>query len=165
MNEVREASEGADKRNREPIACRLHFAHLPADVPREMRKGVALAEAAFRGDVFVAAGKGNRLEADKGDLLGVFHRKLHDGADLVVVDVVHDGHNEYDLDAGFVHVFDGAELDVKEVADLAVAVGIVTDAVELQVGVAHAGLDRKSTRLNSSHQIISYAVFCLKKKK
>src|SRR3990170_7585129 len=27
------------------------------------------------------------------------------------------------------------------------------------------GVDRKSTRLNSSHQIISYAVFCLKKKK
>src|SRR5258708_29254821 len=26
-------------------------------------------------------------------------------------------------------------------------------------------LDRKSTRLNSSHQIISYAVFCFKKKK
>src|SRR5258708_18974040 len=32
---------------------------------------------------------------------------------------------------------------------------------------AHEGgtRDRKSTRLNSSHQIISYAVFCLKKKK
>src|SRR5258708_9612118 len=28
-----------------------------------------------------------------------------------------------------------------------------------------ASQDRKSTRLNSSHQIISYAVFCLKKKK
>src|SRR5207244_11521289 len=27
-----------------------------------------------------------------------------------------------------------------------------------------AATDRKSTRLNSSHQIISYAVFCLKKK-
>src|SRR5438552_6998810 len=27
------------------------------------------------------------------------------------------------------------------------------------------GTDRKSTRLNSSHQITSYAVFCLKKKK
>src|SRR5438132_10023252 len=26
-------------------------------------------------------------------------------------------------------------------------------------------LDRKSTRLNSSHTVISYAVFCLKKKK
>src|SRR5258708_28566987 len=30
---------------------------------------------------------------------------------------------------------------------------------------ARLGGDRKSTRLNSSHQIISYAVFCLKKKK
>src|SRR5258708_26030038 len=30
---------------------------------------------------------------------------------------------------------------------------------------SHPGRDRKSTRLNSSHQIISYAVFCLKKKK
>src|SRR3712207_9115943 len=33
-------------------------------------------------------------------------------------------------------------------------------------GMAAAGLsDRKSTRLNSSHANISYAVFCLKKKK
>src|SRR5438034_11811163 len=29
---------------------------------------------------------------------------------------------------------------------------------------AEAGRDRKSTRLNSSHTVISYAVFCLKKK-
>src|ERR1039457_1928372 len=29
----------------------------------------------------------------------------------------------------------------------------------------HAPTDRKSTRLNSSHLVISYAVFCLKKKK
>src|SRR5436190_16982660 len=29
----------------------------------------------------------------------------------------------------------------------------------------HFRLDRKSTRLNSSHTVISYAVFCLKKKK
>src|SRR5438552_5849990 len=34
------------------------------------------------------------------------------------------------------------------------------------VGAGNRGQrDRKSTRLNSSHQIISYAVFCLKKKK
>src|SRR2546429_4691279 len=31
--------------------------------------------------------------------------------------------------------------------------------------VQRSGLDRKSTRLNSSHGYISYAVFCLKKKK
>src|SRR5438132_7940970 len=31
--------------------------------------------------------------------------------------------------------------------------------------VSRQGIDRKSTRLNSSHTVISYAVFCLKKKK
>src|SRR5690625_319224 len=39
---------------------------------------------------------------------------------------------------------------------------------ELNIGVALAGqlqIDRKSTRLNSSHVAISYAVFCLTKKK
>src|SRR5256885_5931900 len=34
-----------------------------------------------------------------------------------------------------------------------------------QPGVPGHRLDRKSTRLNSSHLVISYAVFCLKKKK
>src|SRR5688500_19820330 len=39
---------------------------------------------------------------------------------------------------------------------------------DLRVGVVASGglwQDRKSTRLNSSHLVISYAVFCLKKKK
>src|SRR5687768_18094904 len=38
---------------------------------------------------------------------------------------------------------------------------------ELVFGIPHAAVikDRKSTRLNSSHGYISYAVFCLKKKK
>src|SRR5437879_9968960 len=35
----------------------------------------------------------------------------------------------------------------------------------LHFHVNDAELDRKSTRLNSSHRCISYAVFCLKKKK
>src|SRR2546429_6509468 len=35
----------------------------------------------------------------------------------------------------------------------------------LKVGVPELEPDRKSTRLNSSHGYISYAVFCLKKKK
>src|SRR2546429_1440915 len=38
-------------------------------------------------------------------------------------------------------------------------------AVPLLLGVAEGAGDRKSTRLNSSHGYISYAVFCLKKKK
>src|SRR5258708_26177714 len=47
---------------------------------------------------------------------------------------------------------DGAEKLIRSVADLGVEIEVLD-------------LDRKSTRLNSSHQIISYAVFCLKKKK
>src|SRR5260221_978017 len=37
--------------------------------------------------------------------------------------------------------------------------------VQVASGMAFVHADRKSTRLNSSHTVISYAVFCLKKKK
>src|SRR5256885_6555312 len=37
--------------------------------------------------------------------------------------------------------------------------------LRVQKGRDGPGIDRKSTRLNSSHLVISYAVFCLKKKK
>src|SRR3712207_7966212 len=62
--------------------------------------------------------------------------------------------------------FGGAEADV--------GLAAVDEVLhfDLHVGAALAGLsvldfhgDRKSTRLNSSHANISYAVFCLKKKK
>src|ERR1700722_14765391 len=46
--EVREAGEGVDKRNREPVAGRFAFAHLRAYVLGQMPKGVTLADAAFR---------------------------------------------------------------------------------------------------------------------
>src|SRR5690242_20900084 len=39
------------------------------------------------------------------------------------------------------------------------------DIDEVGLDTYHLTLDRKSTRLNSSHMSISYAVFCLKKKK
>src|SRR5438876_7600331 len=41
----------------------------------------------------------------------------------------------------------------------------VPDVVGWRLDAARVRLDRKSTRLNSSHPSISYAVFCLKKKK
>src|SRR5688500_19371543 len=44
----------------------------------------------------------------------------------------------------------------RRAADLA---ALVADALEIR-----SDEDRKSTRLNSSHLVISYAVFCLKKK-
>src|SRR5690606_40462238 len=57
------------------------------------------------------------------------------------------------------------ELAQDLVADqVAVAVVDLLEAVQVDEGDRQR-LDRKSTRLNSSHVKISYAVFCLKKKK
>src|SRR5258707_8280915 len=44
-------------------------------------------------------------------------------------------------------------------------VTLVTSQILRENGAPPAKIDRKSTRLNSSHANISYAVFCLKKKK
>src|SRR5687768_18105044 len=43
-------------------------------------------------------------------------------------------------------------------------VGSIPNASGSLVSTIHSRRDRKSTRLNSSHGYISYAVFCLKKK-
>src|SRR5258707_3023581 len=42
--------------------------------------------------------------------------------------------------------------------------GAVGNANDSDVNIKIVGIDRKSTRLNSSHANISYAVFCLQKK-
>src|SRR5438874_6632873 len=61
---------------------------------------------------------------------------------------------------------DGVLAQDQHLRAVGVAEGVqrVHNAV-LQGQLVDEGLDRKSTRLNSSHVEISYAVFCLKKKK
>src|SRR5690625_6944527 len=50
--------------------------------------------------------------------------------------------------------------------DVLVSTTIIETGVDIpNVNTLIVGKDRKSTRLNSSHVAISYAVFCLKKKK
>src|SRR2546426_5727738 len=60
---------------------------------------------------------------------------------------------------GLIHGFEG----VSVVAEGGLRPGQRDDGIV--VGPLHLSRDRKSTRLNSSHLVISYAVFCLKKKK
>src|SRR5256885_16357140 len=55
----------------------------------------------------------------------------------------------------------GLTLDAPQRPDRDVALGMRNR----DAAVLRRMLDRKSTRLNSSHLVISYAVFCLKKKK
>src|SRR2546430_17149716 len=47
----------------------------------------------------------------------------------------------------------------------ALELSVASDASGTSAGPLTVNQDRKSTRLNSSHSQISYAVFCLKKKK
>src|SRR3712207_8633380 len=67
-------------------------------------------------------------------------------------------------------LFRSAEFGQPRVRLLGVATGETRAVAATDVPVGYSGdwrgdLDRKSTRLNSSHANISYAVFCLKKKK
>src|SRR5258706_9715628 len=56
--------------------------------------------------------------------------------------------------------------DLAELSHVLHRVGRGDDGVEVEPAAQHdEGRDRKSTRVNSSHVRISYAVFCLKKKK
>src|SRR5207244_11826411 len=88
----------------------------------------------------------------------IYTLSLHDA--LPIFDEAGEGHVEVR----------GAVLEA--VLDVAVEVpSRVGHGDEAHTGFDHAARqqetltgDRKSTRLNSSHQIISYAVFCLKKK-
>src|SRR5256885_4049730 len=64
-----------------------------------------------------------------------------------------------DLQRGVERLSDLDRVGAKALADF------VAQPVHLRVCFGHGHEDRKSTRLNSSHLVISYAVFCLKKKK
>src|SRR2546426_3129686 len=58
---------------------------------------------------------------------------------------------------GSVAIADGKILAIGDDSDVGRYAGSKTQRIQAE--------DRKSTRLNSSHLVISYAVFCLKKKK
>src|SRR5258708_19795074 len=60
---------------------------------------------------------------------------------------------------------DGRKREDDDVGLLAAGEALLQRANGVEAQLDVTALDRKSTRLNSSHQIISYAVFCLKKKK
>src|SRR5256885_5996418 len=55
--------------------------------------------------------------------------------------------------------------DIVTILDADGTIRYKSPAVERILGYKSEEIDRKSTRLNSSHLVISYAVFCLKKKK
>ena len=149
VDDVRPVGEGGHERDREPVADRLADAGLVLHVVRQVRQRVALRRAALRRDLLVAAGERDRLEREEIDPLRIVERELDDPAHLLVVDAVDDRDDRHDVDAGLVEVLDRAQLHVEEVADAAMRVGGVADAVELQVGVAQARFGRRLGELRA----------------
>src|SRR5207244_10127649 len=88
------------------------------------------------------------------DALPIYRRQLvaHDGGDAVRQDALASRVDDVEGHRWMAHASPLAE----PAPDVL--------GIRKRIAVREGILDRKSTRLNSSHQIISYAVFCLKKK-
>ena len=142
VHQVGKVSQGVVRRQGKPVAPGLGHSKLVLDVIRQVRKRIALAHASSRSYILIAAGERNRLERQKINFVGIVQRKPDDGPHLIVVHAVDDRRDGYDVDARFVHVFNGAQLDVKQIAHFTVAVGVVADPVELQVGQTKPGVKR-----------------------
>src|SRR5271165_5152528 len=104
-----------------------------------MRQRIPLRLTPFVRDGFVAASETYWLERQESDFLRIIQRKLNDSSYLLVVDAVDDRHHRDNLNARPVQVVDGLQLYVEQVADLAVRIRGVSDAVELQICIAHPG--------------------------
>src|SRR5438477_6601024 len=104
----------------------------------QMAKGITLGLATLIGNFFVASGERNRLEAQEADGLGIIKRELDDAPHLLIIDAVHDSSYRNDIYAGLMQVMDGAQLHVKQIANLAVGIGCVADSVKLQVSKTQA---------------------------
>src|SRR6516162_5243829 len=149
MNQVGPVREGAHERNGEPVSRRLAQTGLALHVVRQVRQSVALRVTALVGDLFVTPGERNRLERQEGDTLWIIKRELNDAADLLVIQTVDDGYHRHDLDPRLMQVLDRLQLYVKQVADEAMRVGSVADAVELKVRVTQAGFCRLLRKLET----------------
>src|ERR1700723_1461071 len=100
-----------------------------------MRERVALRQEGLVGDLLVPARKAHRLEAEEADLLRIVQSKLDKVPHLLIVNAVNDRGHRDDVHAGLMQVVDGLQLYVKQVANLAVRVGSIADAVKLQVDI------------------------------
>src|SRR5947207_15683512 len=112
---------------------------------------------------------GGRITIDGQDIRDVTQRSLRAAIGMVPQDtVLFNDTIRYNIRYGR---WDATDAEVENAAKLAQIdsfIRIAPKGYETQVGERglklSGGEDRKSTRLNSSHTVISYAVFCLKKK-
>src|SRR5437762_5115479 len=99
------------------------------------------------------------------DFVPVLHARL---AEFPAVEDIAPIDLPAEIDQSGVHPF-ADDTEVAQLGDVAFDIARQSLRFDLKKISDHVGVlgtrDRKSTRLNSSHRCISYAVFCLKKKK
>src|SRR5579884_1944957 len=119
MDEISPVREGGHERDWEPVALGFAQTSLVLHVVRQVAQRVALRLTAIVSNFFIAAGKGNRLEAQEADGLGIVQCKLDNAAYLLIVDAVDDCGDRNDINASFMQVMNGAQLHIKQIANLA----------------------------------------------
>ena len=67
---------------------------------------------------------------------------MNDASNLLIVDAVDNGGDRNNINAGAMQVVNGPQLYIKQIADLAMGIGGIADAIKLQVSVAKAGFRR-----------------------
>src|SRR3712207_8766665 len=87
----------------------------------------------------------------------IYTLSLHDALPILDTPMV------IEVSLHYLHLLTGSILGI--LLHLCVESGVDFQTCSIQVDAIIVAPDRKSTRLNSSHANISYAVFCLKKKK
>src|SRR2546430_2444386 len=109
---------------------------------------------------FLGLAKGTHDPRALGDSSGI-HRHLRG---LLALDNVHKALRRIFADLAERQRYLVAQAEVATF-DIELSIGNCMQPVRAHLPQRQAATDRKSTRLNSSHSQISYAVFCLKKKK
>src|SRR5699024_12073435 len=96
--------------------------------------------------------------------IDIYILSLHDALPILNVQSIDDAvENETTLNLKDPDTIKRLEKQLEERVDKRIRTALEHVQQDMQADIL--GLDRKSTRLNSSHVSISYAVFCLKKKK
>ncbi len=138
-----------DKREREVVAVHFGYSGLVGNAVRKIGQRKALFLQFLAVDT---AGEGDRLEADRRYRIDVLERDADDVSDLVVVDPLHDGGHQADLDAGLAAVFDCPQLGFQQRLPADLEIDVVGHAVKLQVDVLQAVLGGFHREIKVRHQ-------------
>src|SRR5437870_11136869 len=134
---------------------RLHWELTQVWLTLDADETARVAVVTGAGRAFSAGGDLDMVEANSRDPKRLA-RTVREASDLV--------YNMINTDKPIISAINGVAVGAGLLVGLLADISIISETARFTDGHTKLG-DRKSTRLNSSHVAISYAVFCLKKKR